>query len=189
MSGTAEIHPDATLTPTKMELIRAWLPKQKWFVGDAAQAERIGSFRFVDPWGEISMQTYIIKVGEMTYQVPITYRGEPVEDAADYLIGELEHSVLGHRYLYDASGDPDYFEELIRVIREADTEAALSTGQTPTAHAQGSGVPAVSNQSGQVRMHHVLAPVDIDTSMATGTLIGTWTDNGEEKTGVLACLY
>ena len=35
MSGTAEVH-QSTLTPTKLELLAAWLPTQPWFDGDAA---------------------------------------------------------------------------------------------------------------------------------------------------------
>lgn len=48
MSGTAEIH-DATLTPTKLELLAGWLPKQEWFFGDADDLTRVAAYRFVDP--------------------------------------------------------------------------------------------------------------------------------------------
>ena len=40
-SGTAEIHSDATLIPSKLELLAAWLPKQAWFAGDAGVLTRV----------------------------------------------------------------------------------------------------------------------------------------------------
>ena len=36
MSGAAELHVGATLTPSKLELLAQWLPAQQWFHGDPA---------------------------------------------------------------------------------------------------------------------------------------------------------
>ncbi|MEE3920757.1 hypothetical protein V2I01_28665 [Micromonospora sp. BRA006-A] len=41
-------------------------------------------------------------------QVPLTYRGAPLAGADEYLVGVIEHSVLGRRWAYDACGDPVY---------------------------------------------------------------------------------
>ena len=80
MSGTAEIH-DATLTPTKLELLAGWLPGQPWFEGPADDLTRVASFRFVDPDGEVGVETILVGSGGVTYQVPVTYRNEPLEEA------------------------------------------------------------------------------------------------------------
>lgn len=60
MSGTAEINPDATLVPTKLELLAAWLPGQAWFAGDAADLKRVASYRFADPDGEVGIETLLV---------------------------------------------------------------------------------------------------------------------------------
>ena len=40
------------------------------------------------------------------HQVPLTYRGAPLDGGDDSLIGATEHSVLGQRWVYDACGIP-----------------------------------------------------------------------------------
>nr|NLI49539.1 hypothetical protein [Propionibacterium sp.] len=192
MSGTAEVYPDATLTPGKLELLASWMPKQAWFQGsESADLERIGSFRFVDPYGEVGIETLLVRAGGVVYQVPLTYRGEPLEGGEDYLVGELEHSELGHRWVYDGTGDPVYVDELLRVIREADGEADLSTGAPKTVTARGSGVVLVSNSTGQMKLNRIVdpAPEPSSTRVAIGSLDATWTQDGEEKHAALAYLY
>ena len=117
MSGTAKIE-DATLTPGKLDLLRDWLAGQDWFAGDPAELEKVGSFRFVDPDGEVGIETLLVRSGGVTYQVPLTYRGAALDEADRSLIGTLEHSVLGTRWVYDAVGDPVYVVELLRVINQ-----------------------------------------------------------------------
>ena len=192
MSGTAVVNPDATLTPGKLDLIKAWLPSQAWYKGgEGADAEVVGSFRFVDPQGEVGIETFLIRSGGRTYQVPLTYRGEPLDDAAEYEVGEMEHSVLGHRWVYDAVGDPVYSDELNRVIREADTEAELSIPRPKTVTVEGSGVVLVSNSTGQIKLNRVVdpAPGASKTRVAVGTLQGRWTADGAEKVAVFASLF
>jgi hypothetical protein len=46
----------ATLTPTKLELLARWLPKQPWFAGESASGlTNIAAFRFDDPDGEVGV--------------------------------------------------------------------------------------------------------------------------------------
>ncbi len=192
MSGTAVVHPDATLTPGKLELLRPWLPAQGWFKGtDAADLERLAGFRFVDPDGEVGIETLLIRAGGITYQVPLTYRGEPLDDGEEYLVGEMDHSVLGHRWVYDAVGDPAYVDELIRVIREADNEADLNIDAPKSITVEGSGVMPVAHSTGQLKLNRVLdpAPAMSSTRTATGKLQGTWTSDGVEHTVNLATLF
>ncbi|MDQ0279030.1 hypothetical protein QO003_003333 [Arthrobacter silviterrae] len=110
----------AELRPSKMELLAAWLPAQAWFAGDASGLVRLGSFRFDDPAGEVGIETILVDAGSAAYQVPLSYRGAPLAGAEDFLVGTMEHSVLGSRWVYDATADPVYVGELV---------AALLTGK------------------------------------------------------------
>lgn len=187
MSGTATIH-QAELKPSKLELLADWLPSQAWFKGDAGDLERVASYRLVDPDGDVGIETLLIRSGGVTYQVPVTYRAEPLEDSEPWLIGTLEHSVLGTRYVYDATGDPVYVAELIRVIHEADNEAELSRGEKSMS-VLGSGITAVSNAAMQAaRLIRVLDGDHIHTAIPLGILEGTWTEDGTERNEVLATI-
>lgn len=188
MSGTAEIH-DATLTPSKLELLAGWLPTQSWFTGSADDLERVASYRFVDPDGEVGIETILVRSAGVTYQVPLTYRGEPLADAEDSLIGTMEHSVLGTRYTYDAVGDPVYVVELLRVIHEGDNEAELSRGEKSMT-VLGSGIVPVSNAASEsVRVVRVLDGNHIPgTRTPLGTLTGTWTEGEATQEQILAVL-
>lgn len=188
MSGTAEIH-DATLTPSKLELLAGWLPAQSWFTGSADDLEQVAAYRFVDPDGEVGIETILVRSAGVTYQVPLTYRGEPLVDDEDSLIGTTEHSVLGTRFVYDAVGDPVYLVELLRVIHEGDTEADLSNGEKSMS-VLGSGIVPVSNAAGEsIRVVRVLDGSHIPGNRTPlGTLIGTWTDGDAEVEQILAVL-
>lgn len=188
MSGTAIIH-DATLTPTKLDLLAAWLPSQAWFNGEASDLERVAGYRFVDPDGEVGIDTMLIRSGGVLYQVPLTYRSEPLPEAEESFVGTMEHSVLGTRYTYDAVGDPVYLVELLRVIHEGDTEAELSQGEK-TMTVQGSGIVPVSNASGEmVRIIRVLDGAHVPGGRTPlGTLTGKWSDTDGEQGQILAIL-
>ena len=107
---------DAELIPSKSELLIQWLPRQTWFSGDAAELVLLGAFRFDDPAGEVGMETHLLRVGERTYQVPLTYRGVPLAGAEEFLVTTMEHSVLGTRWIYDATADPVYVGELAAAL-------------------------------------------------------------------------
>ncbi|MEI2826114.1 MAG: hypothetical protein V9F04_06650 [Dermatophilaceae bacterium] len=47
---------------------------------------------------------------------PLTYRSAPLAGADRALVGTIEHSVLGTRWVYDAPHDPAYVAELLRTI-------------------------------------------------------------------------
>ncbi|GAB2473409.1 CG0192-related protein [Xylanimonas ulmi] len=116
----------ATLTPTKPSLIAAWLPGQPWFDGDAPLVVTpVGAYRFDDAAGEVGIESHLVEAGGRTVHVPLTYRGAELDGAEAFLVGTMEHSVLGTRWVYDAAGDPVYRAELVRVIAEADTQAEL----------------------------------------------------------------
>ncbi|MDJ0459655.1 hypothetical protein PUN71_020810 [Arthrobacter sp. NQ7] len=107
----------ATLTPSKMELLQRWLPTQAWFGKNvSADLSRIGSFRFDDPAGEVGIETILVASENTVFQVPLTYRGSPLPEAEPFLIGTMEHSILGTRWIYDAAGDPVYISALAAAI-------------------------------------------------------------------------
>ncbi|HQZ00838.1 MAG TPA: hypothetical protein PKV13_08970 [Propionicimonas sp.] len=186
MSGIAKIE-DATLTPSKLELLAGWLPSQPWFKGSADDLSKVASYRFVDPEGDVGIETILVRSHGVTYQVPLTYRSEPLDEAAAALLGTMEHSVLGTRYTYDAVADPVYVVELLRVVHEGDTEADLSRGEKSMT-VLGSGIVLVSNAAGETaRIVRVLDGSHVPgTRLPLGTLTGKWTDESGEQEQVLA---
>jgi hypothetical protein len=96
----------ATLTPTKAELIAEWIPTQPWGPPADAPVDVIGSYRFDDPDGRVGMETHLVTAGGTLFQVPLTYRDEPLGGADEAFIAEMQHSVLGTRWVYDGLGDP-----------------------------------------------------------------------------------
>ncbi|PYI69034.1 hypothetical protein CVV68_04375 [Arthrobacter livingstonensis] len=113
----------AQLRPTKMELLAQWLPQHPWFGGDATALLRLGSFRFDDPDGEVGVETILVGAGDNAYQVPLSYRGAPLDGAEAFLIGTMEHSVLGRRWVYDATADPVYVGELAAAVLTGKVQA------------------------------------------------------------------
>lgn len=191
MSGTADVYTQATLSPSKLELLAPWLVQQSWFEGDAADLERVAFFRFVDPDGEVGLDSMLIASGGAIYHVPVTWRGSELEGGE--LIGTLEHSELGTRYGYDATTDPVYVSELVRVITEGDTGSAITNVETgeplpATAEVAGSGVTPGVDAQGAVRLIRVLDAEHEDTHAARGVLTATWTHDGVEREDVLAVL-
>lgn len=191
MSGTAKVHRTATLNPSKLELLSGWLPSQPWFDGDPADLERVAFFRFVDPDGEVGLDSMLIASAGTIYHVPVTWRDEPLDEGD--LIGTLEHSALGTRYGYSAPTDPVYVAELVRVIREGDTESEIQDVDAtdpfpPNITVEGSGVIPTVDVSGQVRLVRILDGQHEETQGARGLLVGRWTYNGAEREDILAVL-
>jgi hypothetical protein len=113
----------ATLTPTKADLIAAWAPTQPWGPVADAPSEVIGSYRFDDPEGRVGMETHLVTAGGVLFHVPLTYRDEPLAGAERALITEMEHSVLGTRWVYDGLRDPRFVVMLAGVTMTGQGEA------------------------------------------------------------------
>lgn len=112
----------AELRPSKLELLEAWLPTQPWFDGDA-DIDREAAFRLDDPAGEVGIETFIVRSGDALFHVPMTYRAAPLP--AGTLVGEMEHSVLGHRWVYDGPTDPVYVAVTTAAILAAAHEVEM----------------------------------------------------------------
>lgn len=115
---------DATLVPSKRELIEAWLPSQDW-AADLPDLKPFAGYRLDDPAGEVGMEGILLRSadGTVVVHVPLTYRDAPLEGAEEHLLGTTEHSVLGTRWVYDATSDPAFVAELTATITAGGTGA------------------------------------------------------------------
>ncbi len=110
----------ATVTPSKAELIAAWLPRQPWCPDPDADVEVIGAYRFDDPEGSVGMEAHLVMSGDTLVHVPLTYRDAPLASDESGLVGTTRHSALGDRWVYDGLQDETFIVMLA---------AAALTGQ------------------------------------------------------------
>ncbi|WEO78275.1 hypothetical protein BJQ94_04340 [Cryobacterium sp. SO2] len=140
----------AEITPTKIEMLTAWAPTQPWFLGDpAALFTNVAAYRFDDPEGRVGIETILLRAGDgPVLQVPVTYRDAPLAGAEAALITTTQHSVLGKRWVYDATGDPAYLAAVATAALTGGRQAELQIEidgvmvlREPTAVVAGSGAP------------------------------------------------
>lgn len=213
----AVIH-HTTLVPTKLELLTKWLPTQPWYRGGATpELARAGGFRLDDPAGDVGIEVMVVTdeaSGEATsYLTPLTYRGAPLANAEDYLVGTTEHGVLGQRWVYDAAHDPVFVEQLLAFL-SGDVEAQAqdeSNTTDPTVSRvlsvrgafatldalrvesddDGTVVEGLTLSSGPVTLHLVRAlagHADVPAPRGSiGEIVANWLGvNGEAHRGLLA---
>ncbi|WP_369147724.1 1,4-alpha-glucan branching protein [Streptomyces sp. R44] len=131
----AVIH-HTTMQPTKLELLTEWLPGRAWYAGGAEvpSPAKAGGFRIDDPAGEVGIEFMAVADGAgpdaVTYLVPMTYRGAPLEGAEHALIGTSEHGVLGTRWIYDGTHDPVLVAELYALLAGRTEAQAQSVDNT-----------------------------------------------------------
>ena len=113
----------ATISPTKEELIARWAPTQRWGPPADVPIAVIGSYRFDDPEGGVGMESHLVTAGGTVLHVPLTYRDEPLDGAEDAFIAEMQHSVLGTRWVYDGLRDPRLVMMLAAVTMTGQGEA------------------------------------------------------------------
>ncbi|MDF3301363.1 maltokinase N-terminal cap-like domain-containing protein [Streptomyces tropicalis] len=190
-----------TMTPTKLELLAGWLPKQSWYAGGSGAPElvRAGGFRLDDPEGEVGIEfMVVVDTGArepVAYLVPMGYRAAALEGVpADALIGTCEHGVLGTRWIYDGVHDPVVTAQLSALLRGEAAPQHRSRSDTPdpsvTVHGAGRG-----GGSG-VLVHRVLRPVQATDepsgsvgagSVGAGSVVAGWTwPDGTAARGVFA---
>ncbi|WP_088321080.1 hypothetical protein [Kineosporia sp. R_H_3] len=142
---------DATISPRKDEIIDPWLRTRSWWDGQADRGP-VGSFRLDDPAGQVGMECFLFgSATGSTLFVPVTYRGAPLPTAADALLGTMEHSALGTRYVHDACADPVFVATVLDTIRTGGRQADLllrradgtEVTREPAATVRGAGVPSV----------------------------------------------
>ena len=115
----------ATLSPSKQELVGAWLPTRSWASG-LGPVDKLAEYRLDDPAGEVGVETILWQTAEgAIVQTPLTYRAAPLAGAEAHLIGTTDHSVLGNRWVYDGCGDPVWAATLAAAILTGDTQAQM----------------------------------------------------------------
>ncbi|GAB2936000.1 maltokinase N-terminal cap-like domain-containing protein [Streptomyces heilongjiangensis] len=126
-----------TLTPTKLELLTAWLPGRPWYRGGAGEPRlaRAGGFRLDDPAGEVGIEFMVATDTSgpepVHYLAPLTYRGAPLDGGEHALVGTTEHGVLGTRWVYDGCHDPVLVAELLALFEGRAQAQAQSLTDTP----------------------------------------------------------
>ena len=139
----------ATLTPSKLELLQSWLPGRPWAAA-AGQVTQLGAYRFDDPAGEVGLETFLLLAADGTVlHVPLSYRGAELAGAERHLLGTLDHSVLGERWVYDGCADPVWVAAAATAALTGGSQAVeFVDGQAeprqPSATVQGSGTPGAS---------------------------------------------
>jgi hypothetical protein len=86
-----------------------------------------------------------------TLFVPVTYRDAPLPGAEARLLGTMQHSVLGARYVYDACADPVFVATVLTTIRSGGRQGDLrlmradgtEVVREPDTTAKGAGVSTV----------------------------------------------
>ena len=170
MTSVAEIHTTANLRPTKIELVQGWMGEQRWYAakGQQPRLRLLATWRLDDPAGEVGVETLVLadEAGPepVVYQVPLTYRGEPLGSADHALVGTMEHSVLGRRWVYDGPHDPVYAAQLLELVQgRVRAQSSKVSGSVEDSVA---GVPQPSWRSEvRVRTSRVLSGEQSNTSV------------------------
>jgi hypothetical protein len=196
----------ATLDPPKLELIAGWARSQPWFEGDStAELTSLGAFRFDDPDGKVGIETFVVRAGKgPILQIPATYRDAPLTGGEPWLIGTLQHSVLGKRFVYDGAGDPAWLaavataaltgghqadmdvqtddglvkRELVTFVEgsgSSDAPSVLAADLTNIATRPEKRATVTEAGGHRVTLVRVLEPGTISVE-TTATLMGTWPD-------------
>jgi len=126
-----------TMSPSKLELLTAWLPTRPWYRdnGRTPELTKAGGFRLDDPAGAVGIEFMLATDGTgpeaVTYHLPLTYRGAPLDGADDALIGTSMHGVLGQRWIYDGTRDPVAVAQIVAVLAGRVRPQAQSESDTP----------------------------------------------------------
>lgn len=205
------------LTPSKLELLSSWLPSRPWYRGGTGGPElaKAGGFRLDDPEGEVGIEFIVVTDASgpdlITYLVPLTYRGAPLDGAEHALVGTMEHGVLGRRWAYDGCHDPVLVAQLLAliegraqaqdqnvsdvpdrdVVAACTGEGSVPTGFTATDDEEGTALTAPHGTT--LRLHRVLEPAPDGPSVppqgAIGHVTGSWRmPDGTRARGMLAVL-
>ncbi|MCL6292076.1 1,4-alpha-glucan branching protein [Streptomyces sp. 43Y-GA-1] len=190
----ASIH-RTTMTPTKLELITGWLPKQSWYAGTegAPDLVKAGGFRLDDPDGAVGIEFMVVAdvagAEPVAYLVPLGYRGAALEGVpGEALIGTSEHGVLGTRWVYDGAHDPVVLAQLRSLLRGEATpqHQSLSDTPDPTVTVQGAG-PGPGHES-DVRISRVLRETEAEQGSSVRLVAGWSRPDGTGARGVFAAV-
>jgi hypothetical protein len=167
-----------TMTPAFKDFLPVWVGRQPWYPGTGTPTLRpVGFLRFEDPDGEVGIETHLVTDGTSVLHLPMTYRGAPLDDGA--LIVTAEHSELGQRWIYDATTDPVYRTELLRVVRDngAGNPSIRAAAGPATAH--GHRIHDFADADVRIDLQRVLTHGEplLDPDVV-GTFTGSWDEGG-----------
>lgn len=155
MSGVAQIY-DAELSPSKEDIAARY----------AGIVSLLGSYRLVDPEDVVGIEVLVgADIDGRTVQLPVTYR--PSEISPEHTLAEMDHSVLGRRWVSNALGDPVAVAQLIRTILEGDDGATRSDGVPAVLNLRGSGEQE-KVEVGDVEFYEVTRQRAVGTVMLDG---------------------
>jgi hypothetical protein len=181
----ANVHPGATLVPHFRDFLPEWIARQPWCRGSGPEPiSAVGFIRFEDPAGQVGLETHLVRRGPRIYQLPMTYRGAPLVGAEPALIAVAEHSALGTRWIYDATADPVWAAELIRLVRaEADADPSAKRGVAfAIGRGRRSATPWPEAGEPAIEVRRVLdLDWPVDEAGVLGTLEGTWHPDGPDS--------
>jgi len=188
------VHHTATLSPTKQELVEAWLPSRSWAEGRQVTG-KVGEYRFDDPAGEVGVETILWRTDDGTVlQTPLTYRAAPLDGAEAYLVGTTDHSVLGQRWVYDGCGDPVWAAALVDAISTGGRQAQMFIEQDgrrvdvpPRIQVRGSGsddfAPQVTSVDRVVDESAITVVTAGDVDIAVARIVGEPLGSGPHLSG------
>jgi hypothetical protein len=188
------VHHTATLSPTKQELVEAWLPSRSWAEGRKVTG-KVGEYRFDDPAGEVGVETILWRTDDDTVlQTPLTYRAAPLDGAEAYLVGTTDHSVLGQRWVYDGCGDPVWAAALVDAISTGGRQAQMFIEQDgrrvdvpPRVQVRGSGSDDSARQVTSIDRVVDEGAVTVvtagDVEIAVARVVGAPVGNGPHLSG------
>ncbi|MEV4123932.1 1,4-alpha-glucan branching protein [Nocardia sp. NPDC049707] len=113
------------------------MPTRPWYrdSGRAPELSKAGGFRLDDPAGAVGIEFVLVNdsagPAPITYHVPLTYRGAPLDGAEGALVGATVHGVLGQRWIYDATRDPVAVAQIIALLAGQVQPQAQSTSDAP----------------------------------------------------------
>ncbi|MFI6955879.1 1,4-alpha-glucan branching protein [Nocardia sp. NPDC050408] len=159
------------MSPSKLELLTAWLPTRPWYRdgGRAPELSKAGGFRLDDPAGAVGIEFVLVNDGvgpePITYHMPLTYRGAPLDGADDALVGTSIHGVLGQRWIYDATRDPVAVAQIVALLAGQAQPQAQRTSDTPD--------PSVAVTSGEFSSAATKLRSVLDTPTHTDIAVGS----------------
>ena len=108
----------------------------------------------------------------------MTYRGAPLGGAKAHLIGTMDHSVLGTRWIYEATGDPVAVVCFMRALAGQQDQATLELYEDDELVAHPEPNVRIHRQSGSTA-----APGDLQLAQVLGDkldgaerLVATWSN-------------
>ncbi|MFI8192340.1 1,4-alpha-glucan branching protein [Streptomyces sp. NPDC085946] len=207
------------LKPSKLELLTAWLPSRPWYRGGGApELAKAGGFRLDDPEGEVGIEFMAVTDASgtlpVTYLVPLTYRGAPLDGAEHALVGTMEHGTLGRRWVHDGCHDPVLVAQLTALIEGRVQAQDQNTSDTPdrevtrSRSGDGGALPAFTARATDdpegtelrapagtaLRLRRVLSPAPAGAPLpppgAAGHVAGSWRlPDGTRARGLFVVLH